>query len=196
MGQDLGTLDDHLVRVVIAVVAGLGENGNGLFRYGAAILIRHDFAHQTAGGFGHSVQDRLGHAIANGSVQTLAIDLNSLHHLAQAAEVVGFLAHQLGLDVLVNDGNEVLGQEQGIPSASTGILNRGAVAVSDLTVFQDQHDRDGLASLTHGGEAFGDRLAYIKYAVMTGTLFDGPLVIEIETGTACRTNNVNNFHDL
>ena len=111
VGKHLGALDNHLVGVIIAVIAGLGEDGNRRVGHGAAVLVGHYLAHETARGFGNGVQDSLGHTVADGGVQTLALHLNGLHHGAQATEIIGFLAHQLRLDVLVNDGNEIPGQE-------------------------------------------------------------------------------------
>ena len=55
VGQNLGALDDHLVRVVIAVIAGLGENRNGRLGNRAAILIGHHLAHEPSGGLSHRV---------------------------------------------------------------------------------------------------------------------------------------------
>ena len=194
VGQDLSALDDHLVGVVVAVVAGLGEDGDGGIGYGAAVLVRHHFAHEAAGGAGHGVQDGLADAVADGGVQALALHLNGLHHLAETTEVVGLLAHQLGLDVLVDDGDEVLGQEQGVTPARAGVLDRRAVAVGHLTVLQDDHHRDGLPRLPHGLEALGDRLACVKHAVVTCAGLDGALVVEVEAGPAGGADNVNNFH--
>ena len=194
VGQNLSALDDHLVSAVVTVITGLGENVNGGFGHGAAVLICHDFAHQSAGGLGNGIQNGLGHTVADGGVQALAFHLDGFHHGSQRTEVIGFLAHQLGLDVLVDDGNEVLGQEQRITSAGAGILNGSAVAHGDLAVLQDQHDRNGLTGLTDGGEALGHGSAYIEHTVVTGAALDGALVVEIEAGTATGANNINNFH--
>ena len=194
MGQHLGPLDDHLVGVVVAVIAGLGEHGDGGLGDGAAVLVGHHLAHEAAGGLGHRVQDGLGEAVADGGVEALAVDLDGLHHGAQAAEVVGLLTHQLGLDVLVDEGDEVLGQEQGVPSAGAGVLHGGAVAGGDLAILQHQHHGDGLAGLAHGAEALGHRLAHIEDAVVTGAGLDGPLIVKVKAGTARGAYHINNLH--
>ena len=81
-----------------------------------------------------------------------------------------------------------------ISPAGAGILDGGAVAVGHLTVFQNQHDRDGLAGLADRGEALGHRLADVENAVVTGALFDGALVVEVEAGAAGGTNKIYDFH--
>ena len=194
MGQYLGAFDNHLVGVVVAVIAGLGKNGNGGLRDRAAVLISHHLAHEAAGGLGHRVQDGLREAVTDGSVEALAVNLDGLHHGAQVTEIVGFLPHQLGLDILVDEGDEILGQEQGVPSAGTGVLHGGAVAGGDLAVLQHQHHGDGLAGLTHGAEALGHRLAHIEDTIVTGTGLDGPLIVKVKAGTARGAYHINNLH--
>ena len=135
-------------------------------------------------------------AVADSGVQALALHLDGLHHGAQAPEVVGLLAHQLGLDVLVNDGDEVPGQEEGIPSARAGVLHGRAVAVGDLAVLQHQHHGDGLAGLAHGGKALGDRIAGVEHAVVARAGLDGPLIVKVEAGAAGGADDVCDFHDM
>ena len=192
--QNGRALDDHLVGVVVAVIAGLREDGDGMVADGAAVLVGHDLAHLAARRSCDRVQKRLRDAVADGGVQALAIDLDLLHHLCKRAEVVRFLADELWLDVLLDDRNEVLGKEQRVASARAGILHGGAVAVSDLTVFEDDHDRDRLARLTDGRKAIGDGLSDIEHAVMTGALLDGALIVEVETGTARCADNIFDLH--
>ena len=127
-------------------------------------------------------------------MQAFAVYLDGLHPSAQAAEIVCFLAHQLGLDVLVDNGDKILGQKQRVTATGTGILNGSAVAKGDLAVFQNDHNGDGFTGLTDGGEAFSHRLAHVEHAVVTCALLDGSLVIEIEAGAARGTNDINNFH--
>ena len=194
VGQNLCALDDHLVSAIVTVVTGLGEDVDGALGNGAAILVSHNFAHQTAGSLCNSVQNSLAHAVADSGVQALAFHLDGFHHSSQGAEVISFLANQLGLDVLVDDRNEVLSQEQGITSACTGVLNSSAVAHSDLAVLQDQHHGDGLTGLTDRGEALSHRCANIEHAVVACAALDSALVIEIEAGTAAGANNINNLH--
>ena len=46
VGKNLGALDDHLVRVAVPVVAGLGEDGDGSLGNSAAVFIGHNLAHE------------------------------------------------------------------------------------------------------------------------------------------------------
>ena len=195
VGKHLRALDDHLVGVVVAVVAGLGEDRDGRFGHGAAVFVGHDLAHEAAGGLGHRVQQRLGNAVADGGVQALAVDLDALHHGGELAEVVGFAADQRGLDVLLDQRDEVLGEEEGIASARAGILHGRAVAPGDLAVLEDEHDGDGLAGLAHGAEALGHGLAGIEGAVVARALLDGALIVKVKTGSALGAYDVQNLHD-
>ena len=82
--------------------------------------------------------------------------------------------------------DKVLSQKQRITSAGAGILDRRAVAESDLTVLQDQHNGDGLTGLTNRLEALSNGSAHIEHAVVASALLDSALVVEVETGTAGR----------
>jgi len=194
VGQHLGALDDHLIGIDVTVVAGLGEDGDGLPGNGAAVLVSHNFAHHTAGGLGHRVQNGLGQTVTDGGMQALALYFNGFHHGAQAPEVIGFLTHQLGLDVLIDDGDKVFGQEQRVTSACAGVLHSGAVAISHLAVLQNQHDGNGLTRLADRAETCGDGGTHIEGTVMTGTLLDGALVVKVEAGTAGGADKINDFH--
>ena len=132
----------------------------------AAVLISHDLAHLAAGGAGHSVQNGLRHAVADSRVQALAVDSDAFDHFRQLFKAVRLLPDQRRLDVLLNNRNEVLGQKQRVAAARAAVLHGRAVAVSDLAVFQHQHDRNGLAGLAHGGKAGRHRLADISRAVV------------------------------
>ena len=88
MGKDLCAFDDHLVCIAVPVIAGLGKNRDGRVRDRAVILIGHDFAHQTPGGFCHGIQDGLGQAVAHGGVQPPAVYGNGFHLPAESSEGV------------------------------------------------------------------------------------------------------------
>ena len=190
VGQDLRLLDDHLVGVVVAVVAGLGEDVDGLVGNFAAVFFSHDFAHHHVLCLGDGVQDGLGYAVTDGGVQSLAFDLDGFHLSGQLAEAVGFSAHEHGLDVLVDDGDEVLGQEQRVSAACAGVLDGCAVAERDLSVFEDDLHGDGFAGHTYGSETFGHRSALIEHAVVSGALLDGALVVEVKACAALGANYV------
>ena len=128
-------------------------------------------------------------------MQALAVDLDALHHGGELAEVVGFAADQRGFDVLLDQRDEVLGEEEGIASARAGILHGRAVAPGDLTVLEDEHDGDGLAGLAHGAEALGHGLAGIEGAVVARALLDGALIVKVKTGSALGAYDVQNLHD-
>ena len=194
VGQHLCALDDHLVGVVVAVVAGLGEDRHGLVGHGAAVFVGHDLAHQATGGLRNCVQQGLGHAVADGGVQALAVDGDGFHVGGELTEVVGLLAHELGLDVLVDQRNEVLGEEERVASASAAVLHGRAVAVGDLAILEDQHHGDGFAGLAHGGEALGHGLAHVEHAVVARALLDGALIVKVEARAALGTYDVQNFH--
>ena len=190
VGQNLRLLDDHLVGVVVAVIAGLGEDVDGLVGNFAAVFFGDDFAHHLVLSLGNSVQNGLGNAVADGGVQSLAFDLDSFHLSGQLTEVVRFSAYEHGLDVLVDDGDEVLRQEQRISAACTGVLNSRAVAECDLAVFQNDLHGDGFAGHSDGGEAFRYGSSLIEHAVVGSALLDGALIVEVEAGTALGTNYV------
>ena len=192
--QDGCALEDHLVGVLIAVVAGLGEDRNRFIGDGGAVLVGNNFAHQSLGRFGYRVQDCLGNAVTDGGMQSLAVNLDGFHHLGQLSEVVRFLANQSRFDVLVDDRDEVLSQEQRVTAARTGILNRRAVAPRDLAVLQHQHNRDGLAGLTDGFKARSNRGADVSGAVGNSSALDCFLVVKEETCTAWSAYYVYDFH--
>ena len=127
-------------------------------------------------------------------MQPLAADLDGFHPCGKRTEIVRFLADQTRFDVLLNNRNKILRQKQRIAPACAGILYRRAVAVSDLAVLQDQHDRDRLACLTDGGKALGDRLADIEHPVVPRAALDRALVVKIEAGTSGCADNIFDFH--
>ena len=153
MGKNLRAFDDHFVCVGIAVIAGLREDVEGLIRHGASIFIGNNFAHHAAGSAGYCIEDRLGYAITDSSMQALAIHGDGFDHFGKAFEAVCLAANELGLDVCFDHGDEVLGEEQRVASARAAILHGSAVAIGNLAVFEDDHHGDGLARLAHGGEA-------------------------------------------
>ena len=194
MRQDLCALDDHLVGVVVTVVAGLGEDVDGLLGDGAVIFFCNDFAHHLVLCPCDSVQDSLGDAVADSGVEPLAAHLDGFHLSGQLSEAVGFPSDQHGLDVCIDDGDEVLGQEEGISSACSGVLDRCAVAVSDLAVLQHDLHGDGFAGHTDRGEALGHGSAGVEGAVMARSALDRSLVVKIEACSARRADHINDFH--
>ena len=119
-----------------------------------------------------------------------------IYHFGQTAEAIGFLTYQHGGDFVFNYRDEILCQKQRITAAGTGILNRSAIAVSDLSVLQDEHNGNGLSGWTDGGETGGYRIANISGAVSSSPFFNGALIVEEETGSAFGANNFGNFHDM
>ena len=196
MRQHLRALDDHLVGVVIAVVAGLRKDGDRRLADRAAVFVRDDLAHQASRRLGDCVQNGLRDTVADGRMQALAVYLDGLHLRAQAAEIICLPAQQHRADILLDDGDKVLCQKQRVASARAGILHRRAVAEGDLAVFQNDHDRDGLALHAHGGKALRDGLADVKHTVVTRAALDGALVIKIKPRAARSANNILDFHVL
>ena len=140
--QYVGGLHDHLVGVHVAVVARLGEDGDDGVGDLRAVLVGDDFGHQHAAALGHSVEAGLGHAVADGGVIFLArlgvyILVGAVGHLAEGGDL---LAHVERGDLPLDDGDEILGQEERVASARAGVLHRGAVAVSHRTVFEYEDD--------------------------------------------------------
>ena len=194
MRQHLCALDDHLVCVVVPVVSGLGEDGDGSFRDGAAVFIGNHFAHEAASGLGHSVQNGLGQTVTQGCVEPFAVYGDGFHIPAQIPERICFPAHQNRLDVGFNQRNELLRQEQGIPSAGAAVLHRSTVAPGNLAVFQHQHDGDGLTRLPHRAEPLGHRIAGIEHAVVACAGLNGPLIVKVKSSASRCTDQIYNFH--
>ena len=194
MGQNRRTLDNHFIGVEVAVVAGLGENRNGLFRNGAAVFVGDDFAHKAVCCFCNGVKNRLGNSVADCGMKALAVNGDGFHHFAEGTEIVRFFAHQFGLYIFVNKGNKVLCKEKRVAAARSAVLNGGAVAVGDLTVLKDYHNGDGFARLTDGGEALGYGFAGIEHSVVGGALFYGALVVKVKSGSSGGANNISYFH--
>ena len=194
--QHLRALDDHLVGVVIAVVAGLRKDGDRRLADRAAVFVRDDLAHQASRRLGDCVQNGLRDTVADSRMQALAVYLDGLHLRAQAAEIICLPAQQHRADILLDDGDKVLCQKQRVASARAGILHRRAVAEGDLAVFQNDHDRDGLALHAHGGKALRDGLTDVKHTVVTRAALDGALVIKIKPRAARSANNILDFHVL
>ena len=77
MGQNLCALDNHFIRIGVAIVTGLGENINGLVGNGAAVFVRNNFAHHSAGGPCNSVKNRLSQlesAVSSGNLKENDMD--------------------------------------------------------------------------------------------------------------------------
>ncbi len=194
MRKHLCALHDHLIGVGVTLIARLGENGqHAVVDFGAIFLGDH-VTHIEFVGFCHCVKDCLGDAIANGRMQALSVKLHCVDLFGQALETVCLLTYKVFGDSFLNNGNEFFGQEQGIASAGAGILHRGAIAPADFAVFQNQHDRDSFACLTNAGKATGSGIAHVHVAIHHCALFDGFLIIKIETGAPLRTDNLRNFH--
>src|SRR5699024_7965557 len=121
---------------------------------GCAVFVSNNFAHQTFAGFCNSIQNCLGNAVTDCGMQSLAVNFDCFHHLGQLSEVVCFFTYQSRFDVFVDNRNEIFCQEQRVTAACTGVLNCCTVAPCNLTIFQNQHNRDGFASLTDGFEAW------------------------------------------
>ena len=179
-GKNLGALDDHLVRVAVPVVAGLGEDGDGSLGNSAAVFIGHNLAHEAARGLGNGVQNGLGQAVTQGGVQPLTVYGNGLHVPAQVPEGICLPANQDRLDVAFNQGDKLLRQEQGIPAAGAAVLHGCAVAPGDLPIGQHQHHGNGLARLPHRAEALGHRIAGVEHAVMACAGLNGPLIVKVK----------------
>ena len=184
MRQNLCALDNHLIGIGIAIITGLGEDIEGFIGDGAAVFIRDDLAHHALSGFCDCIEDRLGNAVADSGMKTLAVNSYGLDHFGKALEAVSLFADELGLYVLFDNGYEVLSEEKGIASAGTAVLNGCAVAVCDLTVLKHEHDGNGFACLTNGMEALGHGLADIGEAVRPCSALNSTLIIEIEAGAA------------
>ena len=194
MGQNLCALDNHFIRIGVAIVTGLGENINGLVGNGAAVFVRNNFAHHSAGGPCNSVKNRLSHAVANCGVQTFAVNMDGFDHFGKCAEIVRLFADEFGLDIVFDNGNEVLCKEEGIASAAAAVLNGSAVAVCNLAVLKNEHHGDGLTGLTNGGKAGGFGFADVCGAVAFCARFNGALIVKIEACSACGADNIDNFH--
>ena len=193
--QDCCALEDHLICVLIAVVAGLGEDRNWFLRYGGAVLVCYNFAHQSLGRFCYCIQNCLGNTVTDCGVQSLAVYFDCFHHLGQLSEVVRLFANQSRFDVLLDYWDKVLSQEQRVTAACTRILNCCAVAPCDLAIFQNQHNRDGFAGLTDGFKTWSYWGADVSSTVGNCTALNCFLVVEEEACTAWSTYYVYDFHD-
>ena len=119
-----------------------------------------------------------------------------INHLGQATEAVGLLTHQHGGDFAFNYRNKILCQKQRVAAACARVLNGSAVAVSNLPIFQDQHNGNCFSCLADRGESICYRLAHISGAVCNRSLFNGALVVEEKSGSAFRANDFGNFHNM
>ena len=128
-------------------------------------------------------------------MQAVAVHGDGFHHLGKVLEAVRLAADKLGLDVVLNHGDEVLSKEERVASAGAAVLNGRTVAVGNLAIFKHKHHGDGLACLTHSRKARGDGGADIGKAVVIRARLDGALIVKIETGTACGANDIDDFHD-
>ncbi len=138
VGKYIHLLDDHAIRVQPAVIAGLGEDLHPLRDELQAVFLHNDLSHGEVLASGHRIQDRLGHSVADGRVQGLPFPVGELVDLFSQLTEGGELApHQLWYNVFLNLGYIPIGEEEGIPPTCARILNRGAIAIGHLTVFQD-----------------------------------------------------------
>ena len=155
MRQHLSAFDNHLVGILITVVAGLREDRNFFFTYGCTVFFGNYFTHQFMFAFSHGVQNSLGYAVTQCRMDGLACFsvLHGVDFFRQGFEGIQFTPYQTRLDFLFNHRNEIFRQEQGIPSAGAAVLHRSAIAVSNLAVFQHQHHRYGFAGLANRLEA-------------------------------------------
>ena len=192
--QDCSAFEDHLVCVFITVITGLGEDRNWCFGNGCAVFVSNNFAHQTFCSFCNCVQDCLGNTVTDCGMQSLAVNFDCFHHFGQFSEVVCFFAYQSRFDIFIDNWDEVLSQEQRVTAACTGVLNCCTVAPCNLSVFQNQHNRDGLACLTDGFESRSHCVAKVSSTVGNCSRFDCFLVVKEETCTAWCAYYVYDFH--
>ena len=127
-------------------------------------------------------------------MKALAVNGDGFHHFAEGTEIVRFFAHQFGLYIFVNKGNKVLCKEKRVAAARAAVLDRGAVAVGDLTVLKNYHNGDGFARLANGSEALGHGFAGIEHSVVGGAFFNGALVVKVKSGSSGGANNISYFH--
>ena len=66
------------------------------------------------------------------------------------------------------------------------VLNRGAVAICDLSVGEEELDADRFAGDADAFESGRDRRAGVAHSVMRRALFDRFLVVEVESGPSRR----------
>ena len=180
MRHHIGALDDHLVHIGIPVVSALCEDRHTLKRNACSVFLLHHFRHGHAVGFRCGIQKGLGDAIPNGGMQSSVFIDQAVDLFCQMLECGCILSDEMLSCHIFNDRNEVLGDEQRVSSACTGVLHGSAVSMSDFSVFQDQHDGDAFSWQTNGIESFRLRLSHIHESVMTCTIDNGTLVVEIK----------------
>ena len=178
------TFQNHFVGVVITAVSGLCKDRNRFFGYCCSVFICNNFTHQTFRGFCYCIQNCLAYTITNSSMQSLSVYLNVFQHFAQTFEAVCFFSYQFRFDVLINDRNKVFCQEQWISSACTGVLYSCTVSPCNLSVFQNQHNRDGFSCLSYRFESRCYSFSEISSTICYCTFFDGSLVIK-EKSCSC-----------
>ena len=81
MGEDLCALDNHLIGVLVPVVAGLCEYGEQLIRNVAVVFVCYNFAHETMSCLSDGVKYGLSYAVTDGGVQSPAVYRNRFDEL-------------------------------------------------------------------------------------------------------------------
>src|SRR6056297_889419 len=129
-------------------------------------------------------------------MQAVAVDFHLLEQLCVVEEVGGVATLEFVGDGAFDDGGVLLGFEQRVTPAGTGVLDRGTVAAGDGSVFEFDIDDDRLAGLANLVEAVGDRLTLVGEAVVFCSLLDRALVVEEEPGVAGRCVYACNIHSF
>ena len=184
VGQHVHLLEDHLVDVLVAVVAGLGEDRHWGDADGQAVFLADHLAAEPVLGLGPRVQERLRQSVAEGRVHQSAVEAELAEVSGHGAEALDFPPFQERTDLLLQKRQIGVGQEERIAAAGPRVLHGGAVAHGDLPILQHQQDGDRLAGGADAGEAGGDGRAGVIEAVVDRPGLDRPLVVEEEGGGA------------
>ena len=144
VGQHVRALQYHFVHVVVAVVAGLREDGDRPVRDLRAVFLRSDLRHIIlCFALAARVQQRLRDAVADRRVQSLRPLAGSVCLSASSASFLKLVTSapiKHWRDMLLDHGDEVPCEEQRVAPARARVLHGCAVAVSHLPVVQhEQH---------------------------------------------------------
>ena len=181
--QHVDLLEDHLVDVLVAVVAGSGRRSGRLGEDGQAVLVADHFA--------HDVREALARASSSAWVmpERRAV-CSGWPSTAGPRSFGGHVAEGLDFGALPGSGR-TCGSRTGryVPARKSGsrppapeYCTAAQSPTADLAVLQHQQHGDGLAG--HRGCAWNPGVtgrAAVDESVLPGALLDGPLVIEEES---------------
>ena len=129
-------------------------------------------------------------------MESFSVNVNRFDCLGKVLEAVGLSAYKNGLDMVHDNRYKILCEKKRIASARAAVLNRRAIAVSYLAVFEHKHDGYRLARLTYRCKSRRFRLADIRVAVRDGAALYCALIVKIKPRTSRRTYYIDYFHNI